>query len=261
MTKIISIVNYKGGTGKTTTALNFGSELAGKGNKVLLVDFDGQGNLTKALGIIDNVDKLQTTISTMLHSVMNGIDPELAIYKTYDDNIDLIPCNVQMADTKAELLLAMAREKILDRALSIVKQRMNYDYIIIDNAPSVEIDFINSLVASDEIIIVSSPDTFSAEGINNLLKKYESVVRVFNRDLKITGILVNNANTNTNFERDMILAIKETWKDIKVFQTVIPRSVRVKESQAMNKAIGIYEKKNPAAQAFKAFTEEYTTEA
>ena len=256
-TQTIAVVNYKGGTGKTTTALNFGAELAEKGYKVLLIDFDGQGNLTKAATGEKNVDRIKETITTSLNQIMKGNKVTLPITKTYKENLDIIPCNVTMADTKVGLILAMARETILKRTLEDVKNKGDYDYILIDNAPSVEIDFINSLVAADEVLIVSSPDTFSCEGIQNLLVKYLSVKKYFNHDLEISGILINNVDMRNNFTKDMIKVIKKYFEDLKIFKTHIPRSIRVNESQAESRAVGDYEKKNKVAKAFTDFTNEY----
>lgn len=256
-TKTIAIVNYKGGTGKTTTTLNFGAALVNKGYKILLIDFDGQGNLTKAATGEKNVDSIKETIATALSNMMSDNEAKLPIIHTYKKNLDIVPCNVSMADTKTALVFAMARETILKRCLEKIKDSKKYDYILIDNAPSVEIDFINSLVAADEALIVSSPDTFSTEGIQNLLLKYNSVKKYFNPELTISGILINNVDLRNNFTKDMIQAIKNYFADIKVFNTLIPASVRVKESQAESKAVSDYEKNNKVAEAFSFFATEY----
>lgn len=257
-TKTIAIVNYKGGTGKTTTTLNLGAALVNKGYKVLLIDFDGQGNLTKAVTGLKNIDSIKETIATALTVVMSGgNEAKLPVTSTYKENLDLVPCNVSMADTKTALIFAMARETILKRCLEVVKESKKYDYILIDNAPSVEIDFINSLVASDEALIVSSPDTFSTEGIQNLLLKYNSVKKYFNPQLKISGILINNVDLRNNFTKDMVKVIKNHFESIKVFNTLIPSSIRVKESQSESKAVIDYEKNNKVAEAFSFFVTEY----
>ena len=138
-----------------------------------------------------------------------------------------------MADTKAEITMALARETILKRVINKIKALEFYDYIVIDNAPSIEIDFINSLVSSDELVIISSSDTFSAEGISNLLKKYILIKNHFNAKLKISGILINNADLRTNFTKDMIKIITNHFKDINVFSTVIPASAVVADRRRL----------------------------
>lgn len=258
-TKVLSIINYKGGTGKTTVTFNFARELSQRGYKVLLIDLDGQGNLTKFSNIAKNndIDTLKETISTSMLNIIRNEEVNIPIYKTYIDTLDIVPCNINMADTKAEITMALARETILKRVVEKIKALKFYDYIIIDNAPSIEIDFINSLVCSDELIIISSPDTFSAEGISNLLKKYILIKNHFNKNLSIAGILINNADLRTNFTKDMIKVITNHFKDIKVFDTIIPSSIKVKEATAMNSAIGDYDKDNKVTLAFSFFTEEY----
>ena len=258
-TKTISIINYKGGTGKTTVTFNFARELTKRGYKVLLIDLDGQGNLTKLANIANNndIDTLQETISTSMLNIIRNEEVKIPLYKTYIDELDIIPCNIQMADTKAEITMALSRETILKRVINKIKALEFYDYILIDNAPSIEIDFINSLVGSDELVIISSSDTFSAEGIYNLLKKYMLIKNHFNEKLKISGILINNADLRTNFTKDMIKIITNHFKDINVFSNIIPASIKVKEATAMNKAIYDYDKDNKVSIAFSSFTDEY----
>ncbi|MDY2960001.1 MAG: ParA family protein [Hornefia sp.] len=260
MSKVIAVVNHKGGVGKTTVTLNFGAELAERGYKVLLIDFDMQGNLTKGIGI-GNCDKLKDTIASAMDQIMCGENGKcnIKIYPTdISGNLDIVPCNVSMADTKLKLQLAMARETVLKKVISNIEKKYAYDYIIIDNAPTIEIDFQNSLVASDEVLIVTNPDIFSTEGMVSLLREYTKVRTYFNKTrLKIAGILINNADGRTNFTKDMIKAVKSTWGDLKVFDTIIPQSVRVKESQANQISIKGYEKKNKVAIAFSSFTDEY----
>lgn len=254
--KIISVVNYKGGTGKTTVTFNFARELSEK-YKVLLIDFDGQGNLSKISNVCKDVDLLDKTIASDLQQLIRSDEVNINVYKTDNKNIDILPCNMHMADVKVEMLMTLSRETILKRFLHKIKELRYYDYVLIDNAPSVEIDFINSLSAADEMLIVAAPDTFSTEGIYNLLKKYEIVKKYFNKNIKISGILLNNVDLRTNFSKDMINLIKKHWSDINVFNTIIPSSIKVKEAQAMQKAVKEYEPQNKVAIAFSSFTDEY----
>ena len=256
--RIISIVNHKGGVGKTTTTLNFGAELADRGYKVLLIDFDMQGNLTKASGLV-NPDKITETIALSMDKIIDGqpcIDTK--VFKTgISKNLDIIPCNVSMADTKLKLQLTIARETVLKRVICSVKKKYNYDYILIDNAPTIEIDFQNSLVASDEVLIVTNPDVFSSAGMVSLLREYSKVKTYFSDSLKVAGVLLNNVDSRTNFTKGMVEVIKNKWKELKVFETVIPSSIKVKESQAMKLPIKTVDKNNKVAIAFSSFTDEY----
>lgn len=261
--KVISVINHKGGVGKTTVTLNFGAELAEKGYKVLLIDFDMQGNLSKAAGLKD-FENIENTIATAMNQAMEGEDGKcnLKIYKTQiSDSLDIIPCNLSMANTKLKLQLAMARETVLKKVIKHIGENYDYDVILIDNAPTIEIDFQNSVIASDEVLIVTNPDVFSANGMTSLLREYLKVKRHFGKNnLKIAGILINNADRRTVFTKEMIEVIKSTFGKIKIFNTIIPQSVRVKESQASNCAIKDYEKENKAGLAFKEFVEEYLNE-
>ena len=129
-TKTISIINYKGGTGKTTVTFNFARELTKRGYKVLLIDLDGQGNLTKLANIANNndIDTLQETISTSMLNIIRNEEVKIPLYKTYIDELDIIPCNIQMADTKAEITMALSRETILKRVINKIKALEFYDY-------------------------------------------------------------------------------------------------------------------------------------
>lgn len=257
-TKTISVVNHKGGVGKTTVTLNFASELAERGYKVLLIDFDMQGNLTKASGII-NPDKIVETIALSMDKIIDG-NPciNTKIFKTsISNNLDIVPCNVSLADTKLKLQLTIARETVLKRVICSIKRNYEYDFIIIDNAPTIEIDFQNSLVASDEVLIVTNPDVFSSAGMVSLLREYSKVKTYFSDDLKIAGVLLNNVDSRTNFTKGMVDVVKNNWKELRVFETVIPSSIKVKESQAMKLPIKTVDKNNKVAAAFSSFTEEY----
>lgn len=261
--KVISVINHKGGVGKTTVTLNFGAELAEKGYKVLLIDFDAQGNLSKGVGLKDH-ESIKDTIASAMEKVMDGDDGEcnLKIYKTeISDSLDIIPCNIAMANTNLKLQLAIGRELVLKKIISHIKESYDYDFILIDNAPSIALDFQNSIMASDEVLIVTSPDVFSANGMTSLLREYLKVRKYFGKDnLKIAGILINNADRRTVFTKEMIEVIKSAFEKIKIFNTIIPQSVRVKESQANSCAIKDYEKENKAGLAFKEFVEEYLNE-
>lgn len=259
MSKVISIVNHKGGVGKTTIALNFAAELAKKGHKVLLIDLDSQGNLTEACGLNDL--RPEETISEMLMAAMNNkpIHKDNFIHRTkLHDNIDLIPCDITMANAKLALNMAMAREKMLKLALEGVLAESNYDYVIIDNAPSVEVDFQNSLVASDEVLIVTGANKFSESGMSTLLNEMYKIKKYFNSKLKLVGILINKMDARTNFAKDMCSYIKESYSKLNVFDTTIPVSIRAEESQAINMSVADLNEKNPVAVAIKNFVEEYT---
>lgn len=259
--KKVSVVNHKGGVGKTTTALNLASELGKRGYKVLLVDFDMQGNLTTACGLLEK-DSLHKTISDGLNSILkdeydeHNFNPSDYEYDTkLSENVKIIPCNISMANTILTLNNSVARERYLKEFLANYEDK--YDFCIIDSAPSILIDLQNVLVAADYILMVSSPNTFSNEGIESLVREIVKIKRYFNNNLNILGILINNIDTRTRLHKDMEEAIRNVWKDMRVFKTKIPQSIRVQESQVLSLSVGQYEKKNPASIAFSNFADEF----
>lgn len=261
MGKVIAVANQKGGVGKTTTVMNFGAELARRGKKVLLIDFDSQGNLTKGAGITKrSIDSLNLTIADAVDDCIEGREPNIRRYAIHLENeiqMDIIPCNITMAQVKLKLNYAMARERMLKKIADEVKDK--YDYVLIDTAPSLDVDMINALVAADQLIISTTPDAFSASGTGAL---YDTCMRVkdsLNPKLNIAGVIINCVDLRTNFTKDMITVIRTTWNKnrITVFDTMIPLSVKVKEGQAIGKTIGEYSKENPVTKAYSFFTGEY----
>ncbi len=256
---VIVIANQKGGVGKTTTSVNFAYELAKRGFKVLIIDLDSQGNLSKLLvRDVDNIDELNYTISDLIEDCIKGREPNLKVYNTFCKNMQIIPANIQMANTKLSLNQAIARETILRKIIKEIKIKYDYDYVIIDTAPSLDVDLVNALVCADEIIIPAMPDSLSTVGTNSLLKTVKIVRESLNSNLKVKGILITNVDSRTNFTKDMIEMLRETWNGtINVFNNIIPSSIRVKEGQALNKSISNYDKDNKVSKAYRDFTEEY----
>lgn len=255
MGKTIALANQKGGVGKTTTTLNFGSNLALKGYKVLMVDFDSQGNLTRYCGI-DHHDDLKETIATVMATVIAGEEMEQLPIFSFRENLDFIPSNVTLSQTNLMLTQAMAREFVLKGILSKIKDE--YDYILIDCAPSLSVDLLNALIAADEVLIVTSPATFSVAGTEQLIKTIGRVRANLNPEIMISGVVLNKVDRRTNFAKDIIDSMKIGWgKYVKIYSTEIVSSVRVEESQSMAKPVIEYDNKNKAAQGFADFTDEY----
>lgn len=254
MAKIIAIANQKGGAAKTTTTFNFGSCLADKGYKVLIVDFDSQGNLTQYYGATD-CDNMEHNIATGIKQLINDEEPVRTVIKDRE-NLHLVPSNILLASVMVEMILATGREYLLKRYLQPLKDE--YDYILIDCAPSLNIDLVNALTAADEVMIVSNPDTFSALGVQLFISSIQKTKRNLNPNLKIAGLLCTRVDRTTNFAKDTIKSMRTVWgKYMNIFETEIPASVRVQESQSVSRPMQEYEKSNPAAQAYIAFTDEY----
>ena len=188
--KVIAVANQKGGVGKTTTAVNLGVALAYSGKKVLLIDADPQGSLSRSCKI-DRPDELEVTLSELMANEMTGEDKDYILINNaieHFENIDLIPSNIALSGTETALFNCMSRESVLKRTLEPLRKR--YDIILIDCMPSLGMMTINSLVAADSVIIPCEPSYLSVKGLDLLLHSISRVKRQINPDLKIDGVLM-----------------------------------------------------------------------
>lgn len=255
MTKVIAIANQKGGVGKTSTAVNLGAGLVREGHDVLLIDLDAQANLTMALGF-QNPDEMQYTISNVLQKAVREetIDPSEGI-QTTDEGIDLMPSNIQLSGYEASLVNEYGREAMLKQYIEAV--RMNYDYIIIDCQPSLNILTVNALAAADSVLIPTQPQYFSTAGLQMFFQTVGKVQRKINPDLKIEGVLVTMMDKRPNFTKDLVARLREAYgNQVNVFQAEIPTSIRMTESGANGKSIFAYDPKGKVAQAYEQLTKE-----
>ena len=255
MGKVIAITNQKGGVGKTTTTVNLGIGLAHEGYKVLLVDADPQGDMTKSLGITDP-DSIEITISTLLMNVINDepVDPEKVIIHCAEW-VDLIPSSIALSGTEMELFNAMCREKMLASFLERVKEQCDYDYIFIDCGPSLGLLNINALAASDSVIIPMEPSFKSVKGMRQLMTSIERIRKKINPDLKVDGIVFNKVNRRANNHRSIMAQIREEYEN--VFATEIPASVREAESSEQRKSVYRYDKASKLACAYVDLVDEF----
>ena len=258
MGKVICIANQKGGVGKTTTCVNLGIALAMAGKRVCLIDSDPQGSLTESLGY-RNPDEMENTLADVLKAEM---EPDDNLSRTLENTIlhhvegvDLLPGNIELAGVEVSMVNLMSRELLLKTAIS--KIRNDYDYIIIDCMPSLGMLTINALAAADTVIIPVQAAYLPAKGLEQFLMTVSKVRRQINRKLRIEGILLSMVDCRTNFAKEIIALIYETYgSHIKIFQTQIPLSVRAAESSASGISIFSHDSKGKVAAAYRELTQE-----
>ncbi|MBQ6331330.1 MAG: ParA family protein [Clostridia bacterium] len=251
--KIISIINQKGGVGKTTTAVNYGIGLARKGKKVLLVDADSQGSLTVSLGEHD-LTALDITLASLMYGiVMNRpIDPHLAILH-HREGVDFIPSNYELSGVSTALTSLSNREFILKTILDSLREE--YDYILIDCLPSLGLLAINALVAADSVIIPCQPAYLPTKGLNILLRTIAKIRRALNPELQIDGILLTCADVHTKNAKEIMQSMRDST-NVRIFDTVIPRSVKVAECSIMGKSIYTHNRTGKVTEAYEQLIEE-----
>ena len=241
---IISIANQKGGCGKTTTAANLGALLAKK-HRVLLVDIDPQGNLTTHFGI-NKADQKRTMYDVML----NGRVEDAIIKK---DEIDIVPSTIDLAGAEVELTGKIGREYILDNELKRIAKR--YDFIIIDTPPSLGIFTINSLVASDYVLIPVQAEFFALEGLTQLMRVIKLVNSRLSKNLKLLGILVTMFNSRTRSSREVLEEVRKHYPK-NLLKTIIPRNVTITDSTMIGIPVVSYRKSAPASKSYNALAKE-----
>lgn len=237
MSKVITVVNQKGGVGKTTTAINVGIGLVNKGYKVLLVDVDSQGSLTAALGIKQPDQLKEGTIGDIIYKNIRDVDyPDDYGILRHEEGVDFIPSNTVMASVELEMQSAYSREHLLD--VYIDRVRDNYDYILIDCPGSLGIVTVNALTCADSVLIPAQPQFLTSLAIQQLFESIALVRKKLNKSLAVEGILFT-MTTHTCSSRDIMeLLTKAYGKNINVFASRIPSSVRASEATA--KGISIY---------------------
>ena len=252
---VISVVNQKGGTAKTTTCENLGIGLAMEGKRVLLVDIDPQASLTISLGN-PFPDELSPTLSELLEKIIS--ETEIALGEGilhHLEGVDYVPANIELAGLEVSLVNVMSRETILRQYLDTVKQ--NYDFILLDCMPSLGMLTVNALAAADNVLIPVQAAYLPAKGLEQLLETISKVKRQINPKLKIEGILLTMVDNRTNYAKDISKLIRDNYgSQLKVYKTDIPRSVRAEEISAEGVSIFKHDPRGKVAEAYRVLAKE-----
>ena len=252
--KIISIINQKGGVGKTTTVINLAAGLSMKGKKILVIDLDPQGNATTGLGL-SNTAKSDSTI----YSVLNGNKKITeVIQQTSFENLNLVTSNVDLSGLEVETAGDSRRAfKLKDELTSILNDsRASYDYILVDCPPSLSLLTIMALVASDALVVPLQTEFFALEGLTQLMKTIERIKNNLNPDLSIRGILLTMYDRRNKLSGEVEKEARNYFKE-KVYQSVVPRNVRLSEAPSHGVPVLIYDKTCPGSKSYFNFTEEF----
>ncbi len=248
MSKIIAITNQKGGVGKTTTAVNLSACLAYKGKKVLIIDCDPQGNTTSGLGV--EKDSFELSIYDCLIDSQNT---QKAIIRTKYRNLSIIPSVPELSAAEIELASEENREYILVEALNKVKD--DYDYIIIDSPPALGMIAINILTASNSVLIPIQCEYYALEGLSQLINSIRNVKKTSNSGLEIEGIVATMFDSRTNLSQQVLDEVKKYFPD-KVYNTLIPRNIRLSEAPSFGEPIIKYDITSKGAEAYFALSQE-----
>ena len=255
--KIISVINQKGGVGKTTTVINLASALSQLGKKILVIDLDPQGNATTGLGL-SNTEQSDKTIYGILNGTMSISN---AIKKTKFENLDLVSSNVDLSGLEIETADDTDRAFILKSKLTayLNDSRVLYDYILIDCPPSLSLLTIMALVTSSSLLVPLQTEFFALEGLTQLMKTIERIKANLNPKLEIRGILLTMYDRRNKLSSQVEQEAREYFKD-KVYQTVIPRNVRLSEAPSHGVPVLIYDKSCPGSTSYYNFTNQFMSQ-
>lgn len=248
MERVIAVANQKGGVGKTTTAINLSACLAEKGQKVLAIDMDPQGNMTSGLGI--DKDEVEKNIYDLMIG-QAGVDEVLQ--KEAIENLDVIPTSIDLSAAEIELIGVDDKEFIIRNAVQPIKD--DYDYIIIDCPPSLSMLTINAMTTADSVLVPIQCEYYALEGLSQLIHTIDLVQQRLNPDLVIDGVVFTMYDVRTNLSNQVVENVKENL-DTKIYETLIPRNIRLAEAPSHGLPINMYDSKSAGTESYRMLAKE-----
>ena len=248
MGRIIAVANQKGGVGKTTTAINLSSCLSAKGQKVLAIDMDPQGNMSSGLGI--DKDNVADTVYAL---IIVEATIEQVLHKEAIENLDVIPANIDLSGAEIELLETENKEYILRD--EVLKIRSNYDYVIIDCPPSLSMLTINSMTTADTVLVPIQCEYYALEGLSQLIKTIELVKERLNENLEMEGVVFTMYDARTNLSLQVVENVKDNL-DQTIYKTIIPRNIRLAEAPSHGLPINLYDPRSTGAESYMLLADE-----
>ncbi len=248
MGRIIAVANQKGGVGKTTTSTNLSACLAELNKKVLLIDIDPQGNATSGVGVDKN--NLENTVYEM---IIDECELNDCLLENVIDNLDILPSNVNLSGAEIDLIGVEAREFILKRKIESVKD--NYDFIIIDCPPSLNMLTVNAMTTADTVLVPIQCEYYALEGLSQLIHTINLVKERLNPTLEIEGVVFTMYDARTNLSLEVVENVKANLKQT-VYKTIIPRNIRLAEAPSHGLPINLYDTKSAGAESYRLLAEE-----
>ena len=248
MGRIIAIANQKGGVGKTTTAINLSACLASKGQKVLSIDLDPQGNMTSGLGV--DKDEVEKTVYDL---IIGEADIEECIVKEAIENLDVLPSNIDLSAAEIELIGVDDKEFIIKSEVDKVRDR--YDFVIIDCPPALSMLTINAMTTADSVLVPIQCEYYALEGLSQLIHTIELVQERLNASLEIEGVVFTMYDARTNLSLQVVENVKDNLNQT-IYKTIIPRNIRLAEAPSYGLPINLYDKRSTGAEAYMLLADE-----